>query len=61
MSSHVSDHGEDWEIGDGKLWERRQAKEVDQLACEPGRVETLGLRHQPGQSHSVPVKFINDL
>ena len=42
------------EMCGGRLRERTQAKEADELSCEPGRVETLGLRHQPRQPHSVP-------
>lgn len=33
----------------------------DRIICEPGRVETLGLRHKPMQPRSVPVRFISDL
>lgn len=33
----------------------------DRIICEPGRVETLGLRHKPMQPRSVSVRFISDL
>lgn len=37
-----------------EVWEQVQAEEADEMACEPGPVKILGLRHQPRATSFCP-------